>query len=168
MCKTSQASIIFLIFIFHFNYILGSQTDSQIHPCDLMFHGRDIYQERFPNASDLPLARLPFEFSLNYSLPKQYHPIVSEVVLHWNAKIGFEFITLSDQIDDSEWNSQQQSRGSKNVIYWLNEDQYNVEDITLRNGTLRSGADTFIRSSLLYLQHLMFLSLVVILLYMKN
>ena len=147
MRKAYQSFIIFLTVVFHLSYALGNELNSEIDPCDLMFHGRDILGDQHPEISTSPLSRrgLPIEFHLNHSIPEQHRPVIYEAALEWNRKVEFGLITISDEVDDSQWNTPQQNPSFRNVIYWLNEDQYNAEDIIARNGTLRFGGETFFR-----------------------
>ena len=153
MCKACQSFLIFLVFVFHFNYVLGSQINlEEIDPCDLMFQGKDIYKDRYPEASNFPLSRidLPVEFHLNHSIPEQHRDIIREAASEWKTEpepgSEFRLITISDEIDDSQWSTPQQSQSSKNVIYWLDKDQYNIEDIDVRNNSLIFAAKTFLRA----------------------
>ena len=123
MCRTSRLLTVFLVFALHLNYALGNQLDFEIDPCDLMFHGRYVYPR--PDVSDFPLARrLPIEFRLNYSIPEEYRPVAREAAAEWNQKARSRLITISDEIDYSEWHTQPGAGSSENIIYWVNEDQY--------------------------------------------
>ena len=146
MCKVFSSCFIFLICIFSFNCTLKGQTRP---PCDFMFHGRDVYQGRYPEASNFPLSRmtLPIEFSLNNSIPLKYRSVVREAALKWNETVGLELITISDEIDHSTWSTQQQNPRFNNVIYWLTEDQYGAENMTLRNGISILGGKTVIAAA---------------------
>lgn len=131
MYRTYRPLALFLMFVFHFNYALGNQPDLEVDPCDLMEHGRNLYAEmyinQYPHISDFPLTRrdLPAEFHLNNSIPEEYRPAVHEAASEWNRKVGLRLITISDEIDYSEWNNTpQQILHPKNIIYWLNDDQY--------------------------------------------
>ena len=145
MCRICQSFVLFFLFVFQFNYTLGNQSHLQMNPCDLMFHARDISQDIYPEISDFTLSRisLPVEFHLNDSIPEQHRPIIREAASEWNTKSEQSLITISDEIDESQWNTAQQNQSSRNIIYWLTEDQYNIEDITERNNTLMLGGKTF-------------------------
>ncbi len=147
MCRYCQLFVTFLIFAFHFNYVLGNQINlERIDPCDLMMHGRDAYPDRYPEVSDFPLSRtdIPVEFHLNHSIPEQHRDIIREAAKEWKVEpepgSEISLVTISDEIDDSHWDTAKQN--PRNVIYWLTEDQYNVDDITSKNGTLRSRGKT--------------------------
>ena len=142
MCRAYQSLAISLILALHFNYALGNQPDFEIDACDLTIRGRQIYTDQLPDALTVPLSRmqLPVEFYINYKVPEQLRPIIREVALEWNEKVKFELFIISDQIDYTEWNAQEQVQ--KNVIYWLNEDEY-----TNFNPQQQSAAATLFRTS---------------------
>ena len=143
MYRTYQSLAISLILAFHSSYVLGNQLISRIDPCDLMMHGRDISgEDKYTYIPDFPLSRenhqLPVEFYLNKSIPPLYKPAAHAAALEWNIEAGFELITISREIDDSDYNERNnegcmnedndgkntQKQGCKNVIYWLDNDQY--------------------------------------------
>ena len=146
MYRIYQPLAIFSILAFHFSYALGNPSGFEVNPCDLMGHGRDVYGDRYinqyPYISDFPLIRrqLPVEFHLNYSISEQHRLVAYEAALEWNRKVGFRLIIINDEIDHSEWNAPQQIPRPKNVIYWLNDDQY--EGFTSRRGSTRTSSGT--------------------------
>lgn len=146
MYRTYRPLAIFLMFVFHFSYALENQPDIEFNPCDLMLHGRDIYGKihitQYPHISDFPLIRkrLTVEFHLNNSIPEEYRPAAHEAALEWNRKAGLMLIAISDEIDHSQWTPQQIPQISlpKNVIYWLDKDQY--EDLAEKHEITRPSA----------------------------
>ena len=151
MYRIYQLLAIFLMFVLHFNYALGNQSGFEVNPCDLMIHSKDIYRNH-PEVPNFPSyhEQLPVEFHLNYSIPEQYRPAVYETALAWNRKAGFRLITISNEIDNSQWDTSQQNQISRKVIYWLSEDQY--ENMTLTHGPkISSAATTVSRKPFFYL-----------------
>ena len=139
---------IFFVFALYFQYTLSNQFYFQTDPCHLMHNGRSLYRSQNPdmpipsNISNNPLSlnNPPIEFHLNKSVPEQYKSVFRAAALEWKNETKFELIHISDEFDHSDT----KNRDFKNVIYWLNNDQYNVEDITLENGSAKIAAETFI------------------------
>ena len=137
---------IFLIFTLQIKHLNGQLYFSD--SCGLMHNGISLYKSQNPdtpipnNISSNPLSfdNLPIKFHLNDSVPSQYRDVFSEVASEWNKETQVEMIRISDEIDHSDIKNQD----FKNVIYWLNEGQYNIEDITLQNGSAKIAAETFI------------------------
>ncbi len=132
MCKACQPLLIFLMVIFYFHYNLAGQPSVEIDPCDLMIHGRDVPRDRYPLLALLEFPfyhkRLPVRFYLNRSIPGMYRFAAYAVAREWNRKANdFDLITIRDEIDDSDYNdrsAEEQSQAFKNVIYWLNNEEY--------------------------------------------
>ncbi len=146
MNKACQLAV-FFIFVLHFQYLDG-QPYLPINSCYLMHNGRSLYESQNPDtpipgnipSNPLYFDNLPIEFHLNDSIPQQYRDVFGESASEWNIAANSEMIRISDEIDHSDV----RSRDFKNVIYWLNDDQYNLEDITLQNGAAKVAAETFI------------------------
>ena len=92
------------------------------------------YKELYPNLPNFPLSHgergegFPVEYYLHHSIPQQYRPVFREAASEWNNKVPFEAFIIRDEIDYSDMNSFREVLDSRNVIYWFNKDQHDIEE----------------------------------------
>ena len=142
--------MVFLVFALYFQHALSNQPNLVLSPCHFMYKGRTLYTDQYPNTpipehiTSHPLSLdddLPIELYLNNSIPGKYRDVFHNAALKWNTKAELEIIRISDEIDHSEVRNQEDSR---NVIYWRDNSQYNVESITSSDGSIKTATETFI------------------------
>ena len=139
--------LIFLVLNFYFEHTLGRQPNFELPPCYFMYNGKSLYMDQYPNTpipehiTSHPLSNeLPVEIHLNESIPEQYRDVFGEVASEWNREAEFEVIRISDEVDHSTT----RSHDDRNVIYWLNDDQYDVENITSKDASIKVAIGAFI------------------------
>ena len=146
---------LFVVSVFHFKSLLGVQVIEDIPPCELAFHGGHLYEayphykDLYPNLPNFPLSHgergegFPVEYYLHHSIPSQYRSVFREAASEWNSKVPFEAFVIRDEIDYSDISSFQEVSDSKNVIYWFNKDQHDIEKDA--QGEFLKTAEVFIK-----------------------